>query len=92
MPQLKQAGKKERLTLSLSHDSVKYLKVACAQTKAPSMSAYFETVVRELRAKTEMEIMEANMASYYDNLSAAEIAEQNDWGRIGAASVSQIED
>jgi hypothetical protein len=56
------------------------------------MSAYFETVVRELQAKTEMEIMEASMASYYDNLSPAEIAEQNDWGRIGAASVSQTED
>jgi hypothetical protein len=45
-------GKKKRLTVSLSHDTVEYLESARAQAQAPSMSAYFESIVRDLKAKT----------------------------------------
>lgn len=91
MPQAKYA-KKERLTVSLSHDAVEYLEAGRARAQAPSMSAYFETLVKDIQAKAEMEKMEANMVAYYDNLSAAEMAEQSDWGRVGAASISRLED
>jgi hypothetical protein len=91
MPRAKYA-KKERLTVSLSHDTLEYLETGCARAQAPSMSAYFETLVRDLQAKAEMEMMEANMVAYYDNLSATEKEEQSDWGRVGAASLSRLED
>jgi hypothetical protein len=91
VPQAKYA-KKERLTVSLSRDAVEYLEAGRAHAQAPSMSAYFEALVRDLQAKTEMEKMEANMVAYYDNLSTAEMEEQSDWGRVGAATLSRLED
>jgi hypothetical protein len=91
MAQAKYA-KKERLTVSLSHDAVKYLESGCAHAQAPSLSAHLENLVRDLQAKAEMEGIEAKMGAYYDNLSAGEMEEQSDWGRVGAASLSQLED
>lgn len=84
--------KKERLTVSLSRDTLKYLETSCAQAQAPSMSAYFETLVRDLQAKAQMALMEAATVAYYDNLSPIEIEEQSDWGRVGAASLSRLHD
>ncbi len=52
-------GKKKRLTVSPSHDTVEYLESARAQAQASSMSAYFESIVRDLQAKTEMALIEA---------------------------------
>jgi len=34
-----------------------------------------------------MALIEANAVAYYDNLSAAKMDEEADWGRIGAASL-----
>lgn len=85
-------AKKERLTISLSHDTRKYLENECKRAHAPSMSAYFETLVQDLRAKAEMAAMEARTVAYYDNLDEAEMEEQADWGRVGAASISRLED
>jgi hypothetical protein len=85
-------AKKARLTVSLSRDTVEYLESARAQAQAPSMSAYFETIVRDLRAKAEMALIEANTAAYYDSLSAGEMEEQADWGRVGSASLSRLDD
>lgn len=84
-------AKKERLTVSLSRDTVEYLESARAQAQAPSMSAFFETIVRDLQARAEMALIEANTVAYYDNLSADEMDEQADWGRVGAASLSRLD-
>ncbi|MFZ0584430.1 MAG: hypothetical protein WAN72_02150 [Candidatus Acidiferrales bacterium] len=35
----------------------------------------------------DMENLEEKTVTYYDNLTAAEMAEQFDWGRVGAASL-----
>ena len=85
-------GKKKRLTVSLSHDTVEYLESARAQAQASSMSAYIESIVRDLQAKTEMALIEANTVAYYDNLSAVKMDEEADWGRIGAASLPRLDD
>jgi hypothetical protein len=90
MPQTRQA-RKERRTFSLSQNAISYLEAGCAETRAPSMSAYLENVVRDLQAKTQMALMEAATVAYYDNLSTAEIEEQSDWGEVGAASLSKLE-
>jgi hypothetical protein len=84
--------KKARLTVSLSQDVVEYLEAGRARVRAPSMSAYFETIVRDFQAKAEMEAMQAKMAACYDKLGAGETAEEADWGRVGAASLAQLED
>jgi hypothetical protein len=85
-------AKKERLTLSVSRDTLNYLETGRARAQAPSMSAYFEELVRELKARNEMDAMEAKMKAHYDNLSAGEMRDEADWGRVGAASLSRLED
>jgi hypothetical protein len=85
-------AKKERLTVSLSHDTLKYLETARDDARAASMSAYLESLVRDLQAKAEMATIEAATVAYYDNLSSTEMDEQADWGRVGAASISRLED
>lgn len=85
-------AKKERKTFSLSHDVVDYLETGRAQTQAESLSAYLETLVRDSQAKAEMATIEAATTAYYDNLSSAQMEEQADWGRVGAASISRLED
>jgi methylthioribose-1-phosphate isomerase len=91
MPKTKRS-KKARVTVSLSRDAVAYLQASRAHAQAPSLSAYLEDVVKDLRAKSEMDKMEANAVAYYDNLSREEIEEQSDWGKVGAASLSRLED
>jgi hypothetical protein len=91
MPKAKRQ-KKARLTVSLSRDAVAYLQASSARAQAPSLSAYLEDVVRDLQAKAEMDRLEASTAAYYDNLSAADAAEEADWGRIGEASLARLED
>ena len=83
---------KERRTFSLSRDVVEILETGRARTQAPSLSAYLETIVRDLQAKAEMARIEANTVAYYDSLSDGEMGEQSDWGRVGAATISRLED
>jgi hypothetical protein len=87
----KRLARKERLTVSVSRETREYLETACERAHAPSMSAFLESLVQDLRAKTEMAAIEAQTAAYYDSLSEAQMEEQADWGTVGAASVSQLE-
>lgn len=82
---------KEKRTFSLSHDVVEYLETGCAQTQAASLSAYLEQLVRDFQAKVEMEKLEAATTAYYDSLSTAEMEDQAEWGRIGAATLIHTE-
>ena len=81
---------KEKRTFSLSRDVVEYLENGCAETHAPSLSAYLESVVREFQAKVEMEKREAATTAYYDGLTADQMDEQAEWGRVGAASIVEV--
>lgn len=83
--------KKSRLTVSLSRDAVEYLQASRARAKAPSLSAYLEDVVKDLQARAEQDNLEAITTLYYDNLRPADVAEEADWGRIGAASLARLE-
>lgn len=79
---------KERLTVSLSRGSLKYLKVIRSQCKAPSMSALFERIVSDLQAKTELEQLDEKMDAYYDSLSESAIQEDRAWGALGEAALA----
>ena len=82
---------KEKRTFSLSHDVVEYLEAGCAETRASSLSAHLETLVRDVQSRVEMERFEAATRDYYDNLSAAEMQEQAEWGRVGAAALMNLD-
>lgn len=88
----RQHHKKQRLTVSLSSETRRYLETARERAKSPSMSAYLESLIEDLRNKEEMAAIEAKTAAYYDRLGSKEMEEEAEWGRVGAASVSQLED
>jgi hypothetical protein len=85
-------GRKARVTVSLSRDVLEYLEAERARVQAPSLSAFFEAIVRDLQAKAETAAMEAKMMACYDKLGAGEMAEEADWGKVGAASLARLQD
>jgi hypothetical protein len=85
-------GNKARVTVSLSRDVLEYLEAERARVRAPSLSAFFEAIVRDLQAKAETAAMEAKMTACYDELGAGEMAEEAEWGKVGAASLARLQD
>jgi hypothetical protein len=71
---------------------VKYLETERQNSQAPSMSAYFESIVRDMQARAEIATAQARLAAYYDGLKPNPIEEDDHWGRVGASSISQLED
>jgi hypothetical protein len=85
---MKARRNKQRLTISLSPESVRYLKAARAERSAPSMSALFEKIVADLQDKSLLEEIDAKTQAYYDGLSDAEIKEQSSWGKLGVLGIA----
>jgi hypothetical protein len=85
-------GNKARVTVSLSREVLEYLEAERARVQAPSLSAFFEAIVRDLQAKAEAEAMETKITACYDKLGAGEMAEEAEWGKVGAASLARLRD
>lgn len=81
--------RKERMTISLSRESVRFLKATRAETHAPSMSALFEKIVADLQSKAEQQNYEKQMQSYYDSLTPAAIQEDREMGAVGEAALAE---
>jgi hypothetical protein len=81
------ATKKERMTISLSRESAKFLRATCSSTKAPSMSAFFEGIVADMQNRIEQENYERQMDAYYNSLTPTAIQEDREWGAIGEAAL-----
>ena len=79
---------KERLTVSLSRESAKFLRTLRAKVQSPSMSALFEKIVTDLQGKTEMEQLDAKILAYYDTLPESDIREELAWGAVGEAALA----
>jgi hypothetical protein len=77
---------KERVTLSLTHGAMVYVRDLCKRTKSPSVSALFERIIENLRRRTEMAQLNANAVAYYDSLPEAQVAEDAGWGQLGELS------
>jgi hypothetical protein len=89
MPRVRKGTKgKERITISLSRESAKFLRTVRAQVQSPSMSALFEKIIAELQGKTEMERLDAKIRAYYDALPEAAIKEESAWGELGEAALA----
>jgi len=78
---------KERITVSLSKEKVRFLKARSAQREAPSVSAYVERLVADAQARAELENLSAHTALYYDSLSAKEAEELSAWAELGESAL-----
>jgi len=82
------ASAKERITVSLSKERVRFLKAHSGRRGAPSVSAYVERLVADDQARAELEELSAHTALYYDSLSTKEAEEQNAWGELSEAALA----
>jgi hypothetical protein len=83
---------RERLTVSLSKEKVRFLKAHSRQRGAPSVSAYVERLVADAQARAELEELSAHTASYYDSLSAKELEDLRAWGELGESALPTEEE
>jgi hypothetical protein len=83
---------KERITVSLSKEKVRFLKAHSGQRGAPSVSAYVERLVADAQARAELEELSAHTALYYDSLSAKEAGETSAWGELGESALASEEE
>ena len=86
------ASAKERITVSLSKEKVRFLKAHSGQRGAPSVSAYVERLVGRAQAHAELETLSAHTASYYDSLSAKEAEGLSAWGELGESALATEEE
>jgi hypothetical protein len=83
---------KERITVSLSKDSARFLHTLQHEEQSPSMSALLEKIVTDLQAKAQMESIEARMAAYYDALPETAMREDTAWADVGASALASLQD
>ena len=68
----RQSPGKDRITVSLSKDKVRFLKAHSGQAGVPSVSAFVERLVGDAQARAKLEKLRTHTALYYDSLSAGE--------------------
>lgn len=83
---------KDRITVSLSRDKVRFLKARSEQAGVPSVSAFVEQLIGDAQARAELEKLRAHTALYYDSLSAGESEEQRVWGELGELGLAAAEE
>jgi len=86
------SSRKERITVSLSKDRVRFLKAISGDRRTPSVSAYIERLVADAQARAQLENLSAHTASYYDSLSVKEAEEQSAWGELGESTLATQEE
>ncbi len=84
-------ARKSRVTLSLQEDSVRFLHQRQAEVKAPSVSAFVESLIASNRRELEMEALNLQTAAYYDAISAEECAENVAWGKLAEDELLKAE-
>jgi hypothetical protein len=83
-------SRKERITVSLSGESIRFLKAFRAEIHSPSMSALFEKIVSDVKGRTEMEQLDDNIKAYYDSLPETSVQEDRAWGSLGEAALVSL--
>lgn len=84
--------RKERITVSLSQRSARFLRAFRTKAHSPSMSALFETIILDLQNRVEMEQLEKKFAAYYDGLAESSVQEESVWGALGEATLASDEE
>ena len=82
---------KDRITVSLSRDKVRFLKAHREQAGVPSVSAFVERLIGDAQTRAELEKLRAHTTLYYDSLSIGESEEQREWGELGELGLATEE-
>lgn len=85
------SDRKERVTISLSQEAVRFLHRFRKQENAPSLSALVENMIERTKQAQELADLSASATAYYNSLTEAEMQEQSSWGEVGAAGLAAFE-
>jgi len=78
--------------LSLSSEATRYVRGLRMESKAASVSAVFENIIRDLQRKTELEQLNARTIAYYDSLSPETLSDTAGWGELGMMGLAALEE
>jgi hypothetical protein len=79
--------RKERVTITLSRDSVEYVRAISAKERS-HVSTVMERLIESARRAEELKQLNSGISAYYDALPDAGLAEDAAWGQLGAAGLA----
>lgn len=79
--------RKERVTITLSKDSVEYVRTISAKERS-HVSTVMERMIESARRAEELKQLNSGISAYYDALPDAGVTEDTAWGQLGAAGLA----
>src|SRR5277367_1196211 len=81
--------RKERVTITLSRNSVEYVRTISARERS-HVSTVMEHMIESIRRAEELKQLNAGISAFYDALPDAAITEDMAWGQLGAAGLAAL--
>jgi hypothetical protein len=85
-------GTKKRRTFTLSPTSLAYLEQETRRRSADSQSAVLDELLKEKKLEAQRAALDADISSYYDNLSDEELEVQRAWGEFAGSHLALNEE
>ena len=79
--------RKERVTITLSRDSVEYVRTISAKERS-HVSTVMERMIESARRAEELEQLNSGISAYYDALPDTGVTEDAAWGQLGAVGLA----
>jgi hypothetical protein len=79
--------RKERVTITLSKDSVEYVKEISVKERS-HVSTVMERMIESVRHAEELKQLNAGISAFYDALPDTAVAEDAAWGQLGASGLA----
>lgn len=81
---------KEKRSFSVSQEGLEILLAFKSQSKAPSLSAALDLLLRQHRNQRKLAALDESIANYYDTLDEESVAGQEEWGKFASAQFCRI--
>ena len=91
MPKPNVSSCKERVSFTLSRNSVEFIQRTKEEHNSSSLSATLDDMIEGVMRARALDALNANVAAYYDSLSPTEMQEETAWGEVGAEGLAAFE-
>jgi hypothetical protein len=87
----KRSGRKQRVTFTLSQNSLQFIHRSQKEENIPSLSAALDKLIDDVMRARALDALNASVTAYYDSLSPAQMQEESAWGDVGAEGLAALE-
>jgi hypothetical protein len=87
----KRSQTKQRVTFTLSPQSVEFLHRFKEHHNSSSLSASLDKLIESAMRARALDALNANVSAYYNSLSSAEMQDESAWGDVGAEGLAALE-